>query len=133
MLGSRRRRRDFESGTERSLALFRNVLLASASIPGVFPPVLINVEAGGKVRQEMHVDGGTTDNAVLLPISTNLKAIDRQLRLWTRADLDWALERIRQAIAAGRITPVMEPAIIAEALSALALRARKLARPSQAD
>jgi predicted acylesterase/phospholipase RssA len=75
------------AGSDRSLALFRKVLLASASIPGVFPPVLINVEAGGKVRQEMHVDGGTTDNAVLLPISTNLKAIDRQLRIRTRRRL----------------------------------------------
>jgi predicted acylesterase/phospholipase RssA len=74
-------------GSDRSLALFRRVILASASIPGVFPPVLINVEAGGKVLQEMHVDGGTTDNAVLLPLTTNLKAIDRQLRIRARRRL----------------------------------------------
>lgn len=60
-------------------------------------------------------------------------AIDRQLKLWSRTDLDWALERIRQAIAAGRITTAMEPAIIAEALTAIALRARKLSRSPQPD
>lgn len=39
--------------------LFREVILASASIPMIFPPVYIHVEAGGKVYDEMHVDGGT--------------------------------------------------------------------------
>ena len=38
--------------------LFRKVMLASASIPGVFPPVYIEVEVGGKTYDEMHVDGG---------------------------------------------------------------------------
>ena len=41
-----------------ALNLFRSVLLASASVPGGFPPVLIDVEANGKRFQEMHVDGG---------------------------------------------------------------------------
>ncbi|MGC8517078.1 MAG: patatin-like phospholipase family protein [Steroidobacteraceae bacterium] len=40
--------------------LFTQVLIASASIPGVFPPVLIRVQGGGKTYDEMHVDGGTT-------------------------------------------------------------------------
>lgn len=43
-----------------SLDIFRQVLLASAAIPGVFPPVLIDVEANGRKFQEMHADGGTT-------------------------------------------------------------------------
>jgi len=45
-------------GGEDAAKLFRTVLLASASIPGGFPPVLIEVEANGKRFQEMHVDGG---------------------------------------------------------------------------
>jgi predicted acylesterase/phospholipase RssA len=45
-------------GGDDALKLFRSVLLASASIPGGFPPVLIEVEANGKRFQEMHVDGG---------------------------------------------------------------------------
>jgi len=38
--------------------LFRQVVLASASIPIAFPPVLMEVTAGGKTYDEMHVDGG---------------------------------------------------------------------------
>ena len=33
-------------------------MLASASIPVVFPPVFFEVEAGGQLYDEMHVDGG---------------------------------------------------------------------------
>ncbi len=47
--------------------LFRDVLLASASVPGVFPPVLIRVESAGKIYEEMHVDGGTTASLVAAP------------------------------------------------------------------
>ena len=45
-------------GGESAVQLFRNVLLASTSIPGLFPPVLIDVEANGRRFQEMHADGG---------------------------------------------------------------------------
>jgi len=38
--------------------LFRNILLASASIPIIFPPVYIPVEVGDQIYEEMHVDGG---------------------------------------------------------------------------
>ena len=47
-------------GRPEDLALFRKVLLASASIPGFFPPVPINVEIDGKPAEELHVDGGVT-------------------------------------------------------------------------
>ncbi len=46
------------SGRPDALKLFRKVMLASASIPGVFPPVYFNVETNGKKYDEMHVDGG---------------------------------------------------------------------------
>jgi predicted acylesterase/phospholipase RssA len=47
------------SGHPQALSLFRKVMLASASIPGVFPPVYIDVEVDGQTYDEMHVDGGT--------------------------------------------------------------------------
>lgn len=47
-----------EHGGEDARKLFVKVLLASASVPGAFPPVLIDVEAGGKRFAEMHADGG---------------------------------------------------------------------------
>jgi hypothetical protein len=37
--------------------LFIEVLVASASIPGVFAPSMIKVQAGGRAFEEMHVDG----------------------------------------------------------------------------
>jgi predicted acylesterase/phospholipase RssA len=41
-----------------NVELFRKVILASAAIPIMFPPVYIHVEADGKSYDEMHVDGG---------------------------------------------------------------------------
>ncbi len=40
------------------MKLFHKVLLASASIPSMFPPVFMDVEIEGQKYQEMHVDGG---------------------------------------------------------------------------
>jgi predicted acylesterase/phospholipase RssA len=40
------------------LKLFKQVVLASTSIPGVFPPVNLEVTDAGKIYHEMHVDGG---------------------------------------------------------------------------
>jgi Patatin-like phospholipase len=54
-------------GGEDALKLFRSVLLASASVPGAFPPVLIDVEANGKRFAEMHVDGGVGGQFFVLP------------------------------------------------------------------
>lgn len=67
------------SGDPRSLALFRNVLLASAAIPGVFPPVYIKVQVEGQVREEMHVDGGTTNQVFLLPTQIRTGSTDAKL------------------------------------------------------
>ncbi len=39
--------------------LFADVLVASSSVPVVFPPSLITVEDGGRRFREMHVDGQT--------------------------------------------------------------------------
>ena len=67
-------------GDERALKLFRSVILASASIPGAFPPVMIDVSAEGKSGQEMHVDGGATDNAILLPFHVNLDQLNKRMK-----------------------------------------------------
>jgi predicted patatin/cPLA2 family phospholipase len=56
-----------KSGGDAALNLFRSVLLASGSVPGAFPPVLINVESGGKHFQEMHVDGGVSGQFFVAP------------------------------------------------------------------
>src|SRR5258708_2513410 len=54
-------------GSPQALSLFRDVMAASASIPVVFPPMLIEAEANGHRFQEMHVDGGVTAPVLTLP------------------------------------------------------------------
>jgi hypothetical protein len=49
--------------------LFTTVLIASASIPGVFPPTMINVQSGGHAFSEMHVDGQTESAFFAIPQS----------------------------------------------------------------
>ncbi|WP_456781915.1 MULTISPECIES: patatin-like phospholipase family protein [unclassified Bradyrhizobium] len=54
-------------GTPEALQLFRDVMAASASIPLVFPPIMIDAEGQGRRFQEMHVDGGVTAPVLTLP------------------------------------------------------------------
>jgi predicted acylesterase/phospholipase RssA len=70
-------------GSPQALGLFRDVLAASASIPVVFPPMLIDAEANGRRFQEMHVDGGVTAPVLTLPEAFLLRngAIARGLRM----------------------------------------------------
>lgn len=56
-------------GGEAGLKLFRQIMLAAGSIPGAFPPVLIEVEASGKRFQEMHADGGMCAQFFIAPES----------------------------------------------------------------
>lgn len=63
------------SGQPGSLGLIHKIMLASASIPGAFPPVLIKVEADGKHYDEMHVDGGTASQVFLYPADLDWKVV----------------------------------------------------------
>ena len=54
-------------GGKDALRLFRQVLIASASIPGIFPPVLIPVQSSGETFDEMHVDGSASSSFLFAP------------------------------------------------------------------
>ncbi|WP_297513951.1 patatin-like phospholipase family protein [uncultured Caulobacter sp.] len=54
-------------GGDEALKLFRTLLVASSSVPGILPPKLIEVEVGGERYQEMHVDGGVAAPLFLMP------------------------------------------------------------------
>ena len=77
-----------ESGQPNALQLFRDVILASASVPGVFPPVLVEVEAGGRRFDEMHVDGGVSAQVFTYPAGLELgtlrdaHGVTQQLRIF---------------------------------------------------
>ncbi|MBR0672070.1 patatin-like phospholipase family protein [Neoroseomonas soli] len=84
------------SGHPDALELFRRILLASASIPGAFPPVLIDVEHQGAHYQEMHVDGGASVQMFLWPPGLEVRNAGRprERTAWVvrngRMDAEWA-------------------------------------------
>jgi predicted acylesterase/phospholipase RssA len=48
------------NGAAEARTLFRDVLVASASVPGMFPPVILRIQHSGAADTEAHVDGGVT-------------------------------------------------------------------------
>jgi predicted acylesterase/phospholipase RssA len=79
----------------RAVTLLRRLLLASASIPGAFPPVMIDQTIDGKQYQEMHVDGGTMAQVFLYPPSVSLAGMPQRKRVLyvirnARLDPDWS-------------------------------------------
>lgn len=67
------------SGSPRARTLIVDILLASASIPGVFPPVMIEVEADGRRFEEMHVDGGVTSQVFVYPMGLDWNLVKERL------------------------------------------------------
>jgi hypothetical protein len=65
-------------GGEPARKLFRDVLVASASIPGVFEPVLIHVQRGGRLYDEMHVDGGASTSLFIAPVAAYFALLDQR-------------------------------------------------------
>ena len=57
------------------------MLIASASIPVAFPPVIIEVEADGKPYDEMHADGGTSTQIFLYPVGLNWDLVIEKLEV----------------------------------------------------
>ena len=70
--------------------LFVKVLRASSALPGVFPPVKIDVMGGdGRMYDELHVDGGVTAELVFIPPESQILHIEdmffperRERTLW---------------------------------------------------
>lgn len=67
------------SGAPGALELIRDVMLASASIPIAFPPVMIMVEANGQRYDEMHMDGGTARQSFLFSFGVDMKVLAQRL------------------------------------------------------
>lgn len=67
------------SGHPKRLKLFRQIIRASAAIPGAFPPVAIEVTANSKKFTELHVDGSVTNQVFAYPPQLTTAQIDRYL------------------------------------------------------
>jgi predicted acylesterase/phospholipase RssA len=59
-------------GGRNAKPLFDAVLLASASVPGMLPPVVVSFRSGGRLRRETHVDGGVTLPFFIAPAPEDL-------------------------------------------------------------
>lgn len=57
------------AGGDAALKLFRNILVATSAIPGLFPPVPIEIEANGQRITELHADGGLAATIYIAPDS----------------------------------------------------------------
>ncbi|MBA4188492.1 MAG: hypothetical protein C0467_10850 [Planctomycetaceae bacterium] len=55
------------AGLPNGATLFRDVLLASCSVPGMFPPVKFVVDVGGQTIEELHADGGIASQLFVPP------------------------------------------------------------------
>jgi hypothetical protein len=94
------------SGHPRALELIRQIMLASASIPGALPPVLIEVEAGDERYDELHVDGGVTSQVFLYPAGLDWDEVTQKLRVPGRprvyvirsSHLDPSYEQVRNKL-----------------------------------
>jgi len=88
------------TGTPEALELVRKIPVASAAIPGAFPPMMIDVQANGKTYQEMHVDGGASAQVFAYPPALKLAELSKQAGIVRerhlyiirngRLDPDWA-------------------------------------------
>jgi predicted acylesterase/phospholipase RssA len=101
-----------------ALDLFVSVIIASASIPVGFPPVMIDVEAGGQQYQEMHVDGGIMAQVFAYPVGISAQQMDdatglqRDRTLYVirnaRLDPDWAqVERQTMSVGGRALTSLI--------------------------
>jgi hypothetical protein len=112
------------SNNPKAQDLIIDVLLASASIPAVFPPVMLDVTVDGARYQEMHVDGGTIAQAFLYPPSFSLKSSAARAGI-DEKKLRASRKRIAYVIRNGRFTRPEESvrlqtiAIAREALSTM--------------
>src|SRR5262245_5678974 len=73
------------SNNPKARDLIIDVLLASASIPAIFPPVMLDVTVDGQKRQEMHVDGGTIAQVFFYPPSFSIRGAAKRFGLDEKA------------------------------------------------
>ena len=97
------------SGHPDAVHLFRQVILASASIPVAFPPAIIKVTGpDGHIYDEMHVDGGATSQVTFVSPEVPIRKatiaalgrnLDRHLYLIMNNDLAPPYSAVRPRIA----------------------------------
>lgn len=68
------------TGHPEAAKLIRDIIRASSAIPALFPPVLIpTVSTDGKQRDELHVDGGATQQVMVFSPKLPISEVDKEL------------------------------------------------------
>jgi Patatin-like phospholipase len=81
------------SGHPDARRLIVRILLASASIPGLFPPVIFPVEDERGTRNELHADGGVSNQLFLYSTSIPLASAPADIR--NRRRVSWIIRNGR--------------------------------------
>ncbi|AKH42968.1 putative acylesterase/phospholipase RssA [Altererythrobacter atlanticus] len=77
--------------------LFRQVLLASSSVPTVFPPVPIETRVNGRIIREWHVDGGSSGGLFAIPLRPEAGA-ERQIFVLVNERLSGDFQLVESSI-----------------------------------
>jgi len=98
--------------TPEAMELVRDILVASAAIPAAFPPSMIDVTVDGHPYQEMHVDGGASEQVFVYPTSLHIAEMSKKEHVKrerhayvirnSRLDPDWADTKRQTMSIAGR-------------------------------
>ncbi len=107
---------------DRALPLIRQIILASAAVPILFPPVSIDWNIDGKTFTELHVDGGVSHQVFAYPAQINAQDLDDLLGLTFRRQVFVILN--------GNANTTYEPAPVE--LSGIAQRALRTLLRNQA-
>jgi predicted patatin/cPLA2 family phospholipase len=100
------------SGHPGAVDLVRKILRASSAVPGIFQPVMIDVEVDGKPYQELHVDGGAIQQMFLYPLNIDVRELAHEERRAylirnAREDPEWADTERETLSIAGRAVSTM--------------------------
>lgn len=82
-------------GTPEAYGLVRKIILASASIPAVFEPVVIPVTDGSNAREELHVDGALSQNVFIYPYGFDMRRALGALGLSRYDNRIWLIQNTR--------------------------------------
>ena len=97
------------AGGPAALKLFIDILVASSSLPGLFPPRMIEVACNGEIFEEMHIDGGTISPLFIVPDALVLHRTE-----------DWA----RRCQVYALVNTTLEPCLRQTPLSAVPILVR---------
>ena len=90
------------SGSPARVDLVRSILLASASIPGLFAPVMIDSKSRERDLSEMHADGGIVQSILFPPLVPKFADADSGKTLLVLYNGKWPIEHqvVRRSVGA---------------------------------